>query len=512
MVSETKLDNNFPVGQFLIDGYGPPIRLDRDIHGGGLILFVRDNIPCKLLSLENKPMEGFYVEINLRKTKWLLCCSYNPCKSNIDFHLEHLNRNLALYSSCYENFMVIGDFNVEASNSAMSVFSDTYNLKNLIKEPTCYKNPNKPSCIDLMLTNKPRSFKHSCVIETGLSDFHRMTITVMKATFEKLQPRVVNYRDYKYSENCRFRADLLSELSKENIEENEEGLSDFLDTCKRILDLHFPRKQKYARGNHMPFMNRALSKEIMTRTRLRNNFLKDRSEENKRKYSKQRNYCVSLLRKSKSYHFGNLNEKNISDNKTFWKTIKPFLSEKITSTQKITLIDKEEIIIGDNNTAEVLNTFFSSIVSNLKIDGYSNSDPLANNIRDPVLKYIVKYRNHPSILAIGELYNENRELPFSFSKIHRDEVLSNILKLETSKACQDTDIPTKIVKENADIFANVLVSSFNDSIEKSNFPSILKNASITPVFKKGDRNSKDNYRPVSILPNISKIFERCIFR
>ena len=91
-------------------------------------------------------------------------------------------------------------------------------------------------------------------------------------------------------------------------------------------------------------------------------------------------------------------------------------------------------------------------------------------------------------------------------------MLSDILKLETSKAYQETDILTKIVKENADIFANVLVSNFNDSIEKSNFPSILKNATITPVFKKGDRDSKDNYRPVSILPNISKIFERCIFR
>ena len=62
MVSEKKLDNSFPVG--------PLIRLDRDNHGGGLMLFVRDDIPCKLLSLENKPMEYFYVEINLRKTKW----------------------------------------------------------------------------------------------------------------------------------------------------------------------------------------------------------------------------------------------------------------------------------------------------------------------------------------------------------------------------------------------------------------------------------------------------------
>ena len=84
--------------------------------------------------------------------------------------------------------------------------------------------------------------------------------------------------------------------------------------------------------------------------------------------------------------------------------------------------------------------------------------------------------------------------------------------METSKACQDTDIPTKIIKENTDILADILLARFNDSVKKSNFPSSLKKANITPVFKKGDRNSKDNYRPVSILPNISKIFERCIFR
>ena len=88
------------------------------------------------------------------------------------------------------------------------------------------------------------------------------------------------------------------------------------------------------------------------------------------------------------------------------------------------------------------------------------------------------------MLAIGEVYSKNRRLLFTFSKIQRDEILSDILKLETSKACQATDIPTKIIKENADIFANVLVSNFNDFIEKNNFLSILKNASITPVLKK----------------------------
>ena len=81
---------------------------------------------------------------------------------------------------------------------------------------------------------------------------------------------------------------------------------------------------------------------------------------------------VSLLRKSKSDYFGNLNEKNINDNKTFRKTIKLFLSDKVSLKNLMTLIDKEEIIMGDCNTAKFLNTFFSNIVSNLNIPEYSN--------------------------------------------------------------------------------------------------------------------------------------------
>ena len=104
-------------------------------------------------------------------------------------------------------------------------------------------------------------------------------------------------------------------------------------------------------------------------------------------------------------------------------------------------------------------------------------------------------------------------LQFFFSKINTEEILRKILRLETSEACQDTDIdiPTNIIKENADVFADIFFASFIDSVKKSNFPFFLKNANITSVYKKGGRNSKDNYRPLRILPNMSKIFERCIF-
>ena len=168
--------------------------------------------------------------------------------------------------------------------------------------------------------------------------------------------------------------------------------------------------------------------------------------------------------------------------------------------------------MGDYNTANILNTFFSDIVSKLNIAEYSNCEPLANNISDPVLKCVVKYRNHPIMLAIGEVCKKHQRLPFPFSKINREKTLSEILKLETSKAYQFTDISTKIIKENADIFADILLARVNDSVEKCNLPPSLKKANITPIFRKSDRNSKDNYRPVSILPNMSKIFQRCIFR
>ena len=110
---------------------------------------------------------------------------------------------------------------------------------------------------------------------------------------------------------------------------------------------------------------------------------------------------MPLVRKSKKLYYGILDEKNVTDNKTFWKTIKQFFSDKIVSrviVSKITLTEEDEIIESNRNAAQILNTFFSNIASNLKIVEYANCDPISDSINDPVIKSIVKYRNHPSIL------------------------------------------------------------------------------------------------------------------
>ena len=215
------------------------------------------------------------------------------------------------------------------------------------------------------------------------------------------------------------------------------------------------------------------------------------------------------MRKIKKTFCENLNEKSVVDNKLFWKTVKPLLSDKVAGKDEIHLIENNELVKTDLETAEVLNNFFSNIVQNLDISRYSNGEPLVSNTNDATLKAILKYRNHPSIIAIRNKCKDKGN--FNFIEVDQKQIEKEILKLDVNKASQSSDIPIKVLKENSDIFSNFLCNSFNNSIKLSTFPEILKHADITPLYKKGKKDIKGNYRPVSILPNLSKIFEKCMF-
>ena len=131
----------------------------------------------------------------------------------------------------------------------MSRFCVTFGLKDLVKDATCYNSPENPSSIDLILTNKPHSFQNSSGIETDISDFLRMVVTVMKTSFEWLKPRVINYRDYKSFEKKLFRGELLFELSNSTLEENADGLEKFIAICQKTLDyLPCPSQTKVCTG------------------------------------------------------------------------------------------------------------------------------------------------------------------------------------------------------------------------------------------------------------------------
>ena len=149
LISETKLDDSFPTAQFLIKGFSAPYRCDRNSKGGGLLLYIREDIPSKILTYSsNCDIDTLLVEVNVSKRKWLLNGSYNPNKRQISHHLECLNSLFDEHSKKYENFAFIGYFNVNTSDSSIKEFSNLDRLKNLINEPTCYKTlKNQPALI-----------------------------------------------------------------------------------------------------------------------------------------------------------------------------------------------------------------------------------------------------------------------------------------------------------------------------------------------------------------------------
>ena len=200
----------------------------------------------------------------------------------------------------------------------------------------------------------------------------------------------------------------------------------------------------------------------MHRLKLCNNFLRHRSNESRKRYSKQRYCCVTLFRRIKKNYYNNLNENNLN------------------------------------------------IVINLNVPEYHDYEGISRNISHPTLKAIVIYRNHPSIKAIKRVSISN-DL-FSFDIVDRENSLKKISSLDHTKACKESDISTKIIKENADIFSEVLHLSLNAWVNEGTFASVFKLADVTPIFKKGSKNSKDNYRPISMLKNLSKVFENITYK
>ena len=155
-----------------------------------------------------------------------------------------------------------------------------------------------------------------------------------------------------------------------------------------------------------------------------------------------------------------------------------------------------------------LNDFFTISVANLGIIGY-RTDPQYSGYNDKIENIIIKFQDHPSILKIKDTIVINET--FSFTKSNDIDIVKEIHKLKTNKPTTFNNIPAKHLVDNSDICSPFISKFFNDSISTNEFPELLKNADITPSHKKDERTKKENYRPISILPPVSKIFERNIY-
>ena len=174
---------------------------------------------------------------------------------------------------------------------------------------------------NLLLTNFPRSFLKSQTLETGLSDFRKLTLTVLKLNYKKQKPLVVTYRDYKNFSNESFRTELSSAMKR----------------YSNIYFADFHSKFLYLLG-------------------------------------KQRKYCVKLLLQKERQYFENLNLSSIADSKLFWKKLFPLFTEKSGSkNNKITLVEGGKVLTDGAKIVETFNSFFGNVVNTANIENVNVS-------------------------------------------------------------------------------------------------------------------------------------------
>ena len=199
------------------------------------------------------------------------------------------------------------------------------------------------------------------------------------------------------------------------------------------------------------------------------------------------------------------------DGKPFWVTCKPYFSNKHSDADNdMVLNENGELIFKNKEIADTFNNYFGSIVENLNLQHWNeSSDTPSLGVRSKDLNYVInKYRNHPSIKIIKENFSNVKK--FAFQLVSTEDVKKVIKDLKTNKSVGG-EIPTQILKESEFTF-ETLKNCINQSFKTTGeFSGSLKLGNVTPAYKKDDPLDKSNYRPVSILPLLSKVFVRIIY-
>ena len=504
-LSETKVDDSFPSSQFNISNYKLH-RQDRTSYGGGLIMYVKSSIPHRrrndILSDSMYGVESIVIETKFKNEKIFFILVYKPpnvCTQNfIDVVSCILDRSLTECKTVY----IMGDVNTDfkcLSEDMLNLMSN-YNLVNVIKTPTCFKSSDNPSVIDVIITNTPERVAAHLNTFIGISDFHNITCASTKLHVPNVSNRKIVYRTYKNFDSDSFVCDLYATPFQicNIFDDVEDAMWCHSYLLNDVVNIHAPLKKKYLRRPQVPYMNSSLRKAINYKAMLRNKYFKNRCNGNWVKYTNQRNYVTKLKRLSIQKYF---NDRccTTSNSKDFWSTVRPFMSDKSKSgVDVMQLLEDDKLISSTSDVCSILNDHFINIASEL-----SESSNVSKMSLDDILSH---YVNHDSIQFIKNFVTDD-VCSFNFNHVNYNIVLDRIKCLKSNKSCGYDCIPAKLLKIGAYPMSQSLMPLINECINQCVFPQSCKFAEVSPLFKKGDSLSKSNYRPVSILPALSKIIE-----
>ena len=473
-------------------------------QNGGVGLYIRDSLtynPRIDLDSCTDDFETVWVEIENKNDKnFLICCVYRHPSSNIDNLTSHFQNHLSKLSS-NKLLFIMGDFNVNlldfSSHTPTSDFVNNFfshSLLPCIHHPTRVSE-HRASIIDNIYTNATNANIVSGNILMQITD-HFPQFMILKNTHVSHN----NSESFKY-DYSRFKEDKFLDdfnqidftyLENSDLDVNNK-FDRFLKDLNTLTNQHAPikrRSRKEMKLKDKPWINNRILKMMRIRDRILQKMKKQQTPDNVKLYKKFRNRVSNELKESKARYFHTYFSTNSQNMKKLWSGIKTIISHKSSTSSSINKIkDKDGNVTSDpSKMSNIFNDFYVNVA-----DGITKTIPLTP--KSP-LDYLSDRTCNSLFLTPVTLMEVND--------------LINILN--PSKSVGPNSIPIKLLKIIGHSVSPLLALLVNQSFQSGTFPDKLKVAKVISLFKKGNPELPSNYRPISLLPVFSKIFEKLMYR
>ena len=492
-LTESKLGPSQPNTAFQIPGFHL-FRKDKRDGSGGLLTYVREDIICKHReNLESDSIESLWLEIFPKHCKsFLVGFIYRNPSSNMSW-VENFDLQIEQVLDENRENLLLGDFNKDLFDVKIkdhwTEYMTALGFKQYVEEATRVIAGKSSTLIDHIYSNEISNIKFIDVPHVGISDHYPVFLTRKTRSVDpKLSHQTISYRSFKNFQEESFKNDLT--CVPWDVIKIFENVDDAIDTWYKlfneVVDKHIPFKQRRVKHQTQP---KWFSPEIGDAIKNRDS-LKSQGKETE--YKTARNEVTKLIRLAKQKHYEKILENTNNNPQNVWKIFKEFGAGKgdINSRSTIFSINHNDEQIFDNKeVANRFNNFFISVAQNLK-------EPLDSTSHDRLYEYCDK--------KLKEKQTDYFEIP----EISLEKVKKYLSTLDISKATGNDNVGPKLLRLAGPLIAESLCYLCNLSIHTSTFPSIWKEAKVKPLFKTGSRDDVNNYRPISILPILSKLLEK----
>ena len=519
-VSETRIDDDSYLVK--LEGY-EFVFCDSPTEAGGVGIYVKKNLQYNVrddLKLEVENCEDKWVEIIVdssnrhgKGTETLIVGLVNRHPgNNYKLFQEKLSQTIYSLNHKNTNFMILGDVNINLMKYNLA--NDTTNYLNDIQGAGCMSYIDKPtrvylrgsrwesSCLDHVYSNMGQDKLDSYIIESTISDHFSTLTKVRNIKYIDINKAQIYKRKQKLNESEieNLNADLSIELQEYRRNESTRNVDDKTISMVKILstlrDKYMPLKKmsrKEKKYHFKPWYTKGIKISIRTENILKRLSLRQKEEESTNKYKKYRNTLTRVKTLAYNIYHTNKIEENKEDKRKVWKTLNDIMRRKQSKGSRIeinSLIDhNKKEHTNPLDIANTLNKHFNSVGGKMA----STLNPQNKRVKNPI-----DYIQNSPIQSIY-LYPTNTE-----------EIKKIIAEINSKKATGSDGIPGYILKITADTIAPEISRLFSECMMQGIFPDTLKIAKILPIHKGNAKDIPTNYRPISLLPTLGKIFEKII--